>query len=38
MMKRAKFWFHKRFAFLRTEVPVLTADERRLIPVSIEVM
>lgn len=38
MMKRAKLWIHKRFVLLWTEIPVLTADERRLIPVSIEVM
>lgn len=38
MMKRIKFLLQKRFAFLHMEVPVLTADERQLIPVGIEVM
>lgn len=38
MMKRIKFLLQKRFAFLHMEVPVLTADERMLVPVSIEVV
>lgn len=36
MLKRIKFWLRKHFESFHLEVPVLTAEERQLMPVGIE--
>ena len=36
MLKRIKFWLRTNFESVHLEVPVLTAEERQLMPVGIE--
>lgn len=36
MLKRIKFWLRKHFESFRLEVPVLTMEERQLLPMGIE--
>lgn len=36
MLKRIKFWLRKHLESFHLEVPVLTAEERQLLPVGIE--
>lgn len=38
MLKRIKFWLREQFKSFCLDIPVLTAEERQLLPVGVELV